>query len=146
MLSARDLPPCDLSDHLEKRLARALQMERLAGLRSSHFAPMRALPHMQPAMQFIASLCPSIFACSVPHWRASTPARSVRQRGSQVRPCGLQATFHGHMGWSQCACRHAGLAPRWSGTTHYQDCDTKQQWHLPLTFACPGPLALQCAW
>ncbi len=28
MLSARDLPPCDLSDHLEKRLARALQMER----------------------------------------------------------------------------------------------------------------------
>ena len=28
MLSARDLPPCDLSDHLEKRLERALRMER----------------------------------------------------------------------------------------------------------------------
>ena len=29
MLSARDLPPCDLSEHLEKRLDMALRTERL---------------------------------------------------------------------------------------------------------------------
>ena len=97
MLSARDMPPCDLSDHLEKRLERALRIERqqvgAAGSMPHAVQHMHVTPQLPDAAtlhcHFIAATL-QLLVCCLParsgrQWRASTQARSARQRGSQVR-------------------------------------------------------------